>query len=69
LWQAQTPQMFRYAILLGALGVSAEVTDEAAAVEALGVTPRLVAGSQSNLKVTVASDLELAALILGAAGK
>ena len=69
LWQAQTPQMFRYGILLRALRASAEVTDEAAAVETLGVTPRLVEGSQGNLKVTVADDLELAALILDAAGK
>jgi len=69
LWQAQTPQMFRYGMLMRALSASAGVTDEAAAVEALGIMPRLVEGSRRNLKVTVASDLELAALILSAAGK
>jgi 2-C-methyl-D-erythritol 4-phosphate cytidylyltransferase len=68
LWHAQTPQMFRHGLLLRALRASAQVTDEAAAVEALGIRPRLVEGSQRNLKVTYAADLELAALIL-AAGK
>ena len=68
LWHAQTPQMFRHGLLLRALRGSAQVTDEAAAVEALGIRPRLVEGSHRNLKVTYAADLELAALIL-AAGK
>jgi 2-C-methyl-D-erythritol 4-phosphate cytidylyltransferase len=67
LWQAQTPQMFRHGDLLRALGAAADVTDEAAAVEAIGGRPRLVEGSQRNLKVTYAADLELAALILAAA--
>ena len=66
LWQAQTPQMFRYAVLLRALRDAAHVTDEASALEAIGLKPRLVEGSPRNLKVTYASDLELAALILGA---
>ena len=64
LWQAQTPQMFRYGLLLRALRNAETATDESVAVEALGEKPRLVEGSQRNLKVTVASDLELAALIL-----
>jgi len=67
LWHAQTPQMFRHGVLLGALRAGAQVTDEAAAVEALGIRPRLVEGSHCNLKVTYAADLELAALILSAA--
>src|SRR5206468_1149781 len=64
LWLAQTPQMFRYALLLKALGEAPQVTDEAAAVEAAGFRPKLVEGSSRNLKVTYAPDLELAALIL-----
>jgi 2-C-methyl-D-erythritol 4-phosphate cytidylyltransferase len=67
LWQAQTPQMFRYGVLLRALAAAPRVTDESAAVEALGFRPLLVEGSHGNLKVTYASDLELAALILRSA--
>ena len=66
LWHAQTPQMFRHGLLLSALRASAQATDEAAAVEALGIRPRLVEGSHRNLKVTYAADLELAAWILSA---
>ena len=65
LWLAQTPQMFRHGTLLRALGGAAVVTDEAAAVEALGLKPRLVPGSLRNLKVTYAEDVALASLVLG----
>jgi len=65
MWQAQTPQMFRHGVLLRALREHASATDEAAAVEAMGLKPRLVEGSRANLKVTYAADLELAELILG----
>jgi 2-C-methyl-D-erythritol 4-phosphate cytidylyltransferase len=66
LWCAQTPQMFRYAVLRRALDAArmAAYTDEAQAVEALGLSPRLVRGSPANIKVTYASDLELAAAVL-----
>ena len=67
LWQAQTPQMFRYGVLLGALRAAPHVTDESAAIEIAGFQPRLVEGSRTNFKVTHASDLELAALILQSA--
>ncbi|MDW8479837.1 MAG: 2-C-methyl-D-erythritol 4-phosphate cytidylyltransferase [Xanthomonadales bacterium] len=40
--------------------------DEAEAVERLGLRPRLVLGSERNLKITVPEDLELAALVLAA---
>lgn len=66
LWQAQTPQMFRHGILLRALRNAAHVTDEAGAIEAMGLKPRLVEGSPRNIKVTYPPDLELAALILSA---
>lgn len=66
LWQAQTPQMFRYDLLLRALrsGDPAEVTDEAAAVEALGLQPKLVSSDVSNFKVTQPHDFALAQLLL-----
>ena len=66
LWCAQTPQMFRYAILQHALRKAdlAKVTDEAQAIEALGVKPRLVQGSPMNIKVTYPEDIALAEAIL-----
>jgi 2-C-methyl-D-erythritol 4-phosphate cytidylyltransferase len=66
LWQAQTPQMFRYDLLLRALRSCdlAQATDEAAAVEALGFQPRLVQSDATNFKVTHAQDIALAGLIL-----
>lgn len=60
LWAAQTPQMFRYALLRRALEQSAEATDEASAIEALGLKPRLVEGSARNFKITLPGDIALA---------
>ncbi|MDQ2962665.1 MAG: 2-C-methyl-D-erythritol 4-phosphate cytidylyltransferase [Pseudomonadota bacterium] len=67
LWCAQTPQMFRFAILRQAFRNAdlAKVTDEAQAVETLGMKPRLVHGSPSNIKVTYPEDVALAEAILG----
>jgi 2-C-methyl-D-erythritol 4-phosphate cytidylyltransferase len=68
LWQAQTPQMFRYGFLVEALrrcGPDA-VTDEAGAIERIGLKPRLVKGELRNMKVTYPEDLALAALVLKA---
>ncbi len=64
LWQAQTPQMFRAGLLAQALQQCKTVTDEASAIEALGLSPRLVAGDSSNFKVTYPQDLRLAELLL-----
>ena len=69
LWQAQTPQMFRFGILRAALAApaAAGATDEAQAVEAFvrpAPGPRLIAGSPLNVKVTYPEDLALAAAIL-----
>jgi 2-C-methyl-D-erythritol 4-phosphate cytidylyltransferase len=65
LWLAQTPQMFRAGLLAQALrSAPPGVTDEAAAVEALGLKPRLVAGSRDNLKVTYPEDFAVAESIL-----
>ncbi|ABI59769.1 2-C-methyl-D-erythritol 4-phosphate cytidylyltransferase [Nitrosomonas eutropha] len=65
LWQAQTPQMFRMKLLLEALEKApAGITDDASAVEALGLSPKLVVGNAYNFKVTYPQDLKLAELIL-----
>jgi len=58
LWQAQTPQMFKYATLKQALqSFDGTPTDEAEAIEALGLKPTLVTGELRNLKVTYTQDL------------
>jgi 2-C-methyl-D-erythritol 4-phosphate cytidylyltransferase len=65
LWLAQTPQMFRCALLMEALQkAKTAVTDEAGAVEQMGLRPRLVTGSRDNIKVTFPEDLGLAEAIL-----
>lgn len=65
LWQAQTPQMFRAKLLLDALEkASMSITDDASAIEALGLSPKLVLGDSYNFKVTYSQDLTLAELIL-----
>lgn len=67
LWQAQTPQMFRYDLLTQALhnaAANANITDDASAIEALGLRPRLVLSDAYNFKVTYPQDLALAELIL-----
>ena len=64
MWRAQTPQMFRYETLVHALASSPNVTDEAQAIEALGMSPLLVAGSPRNIKITLPEDAELAAYYL-----
>ena len=73
LWRAQTPQMFRYHLLRGALRRALEqgvtVTDEAQAVEALGHRPRLVEGSPHNIKITHREDLVLAEALLRTAAR
>ena len=68
LWRAQTPQMFRHGRLIqaleAALAAGERPTDEAAAIERLGMRPRLVRGSSLNIKVTHAEDLAFAASVL-----
>lgn len=68
MWGAQTPQMFHHALLLKALAhAGTEVTDEASALEAIGLMPKLVESDLSNLKVTYPRDLEVAAWLLARA--
>jgi 2-C-methyl-D-erythritol 4-phosphate cytidylyltransferase len=70
LWAAQTPQVFRPALLreahLRALRDGFRSTDDSALVERLGHPVRLVPGSPENLKITTAADLALAEFILQA---
>lgn len=70
IWQAATPQMFRFAVLQRAMQRAQTehkvVTDEASAVEALGLPVRLVPGRADNIKVTYPEDLVLAAAVLQA---
>jgi 2-C-methyl-D-erythritol 4-phosphate cytidylyltransferase len=65
LWLAQTPQMFRAGLLVQALERARSApTDEASAVEQMGLKPRVIAGSRENLKVTWPEDLAIAESIL-----
>ncbi|MDN4036471.1 2-C-methyl-D-erythritol 4-phosphate cytidylyltransferase [Massilia sp. YIM B02443] len=72
LWLAQTPQMFRYQLLGRALDAATDpsaITDDASAVEALGLAPKLVEGHPRNLKVTLPSDIRIAEMYLAAAAR
>jgi 2-C-methyl-D-erythritol 4-phosphate cytidylyltransferase len=68
LWAAQTPQVFRAALLRDAhrqaLQDGFRSTDDSALVERLGHPVRLVPGSPENLKITTTADLALAVHIL-----
>ncbi len=65
LWQAQTPQVFRYGLLLEAHWLcDGDYTDDAAMVEAIGHTVRMYEGSYENIKVTTAGDLVVAEALL-----
>ncbi|WP_228895774.1 2-C-methyl-D-erythritol 4-phosphate cytidylyltransferase [Pseudoduganella aquatica] len=67
MWLAQTPQMFSYELLLRALSSAADpsaITDDASAVELLGLSPQLVEGHPRNLKVTLPSDIRIAEMYL-----
>jgi 2-C-methyl-D-erythritol 4-phosphate cytidylyltransferase len=64
-WAAQTPQMFRIGLLQRALQAAGDaVTDEASAIEHLGLQPLLVPGDLENLKVTWPADFALAERLL-----
>jgi 2-C-methyl-D-erythritol 4-phosphate cytidylyltransferase len=65
LWLAQTPQMFRAGVLMQALQrARGSVTDEASAIEQMGLRPKLVPGSRENLKVTWPEDFAIAEALL-----
>ncbi|MDB5775066.1 MAG: 2-C-methyl-D-erythritol 4-phosphate cytidylyltransferase [Herbaspirillum sp.] len=66
LWTAQTPQMFRYQLLVNALDQAPlqAITDDASAIEMLGLHPKLVPGSPRNFKITLPQDMLLAEHLL-----
>lgn len=68
LWQAQTPQLFRYKLLRDCLTQSLarneNITDESSAVELCGYQPKVVEGRTDNIKITRPDDLSLAEFIL-----
>lgn len=74
IWAALTPQMFRFGVLMKAMSHlsnseakrESKPTDEAMAVENMGLHPQMVEGRRDNIKVTLPGDLELAALVLQA---
>lgn len=73
LWHAYTPQMFRLGALRDALSAAIAagdlVTDESAAMERVGLAPRLVEGHGDNIKITRAEDLPLALFYLQRQGR
>ncbi len=68
LWAAQTPQMFRAQALSLAIAEclyqGIELTDDASAIEAMGVSPLIVPGHLENMKITTADDLHVLAALL-----
>ena len=68
LWQALTPQFFKYDelknALQNALASGATITDEASAIEWVGKPVKLVAGRSDNIKITTPEDLDLAGFLL-----
>ena len=67
LWAAQTPQIFRYDLLLGAHQTcTQDVTDDAAMVESLGHPVKMFLGAYENIKVTTTDDLVIAERFLKA---
>jgi 2-C-methyl-D-erythritol 4-phosphate cytidylyltransferase len=73
LWHAFTPQAFRLGLLRRALEATQEagrlVTDDASAVELLGLHPRLIEGHGDNLKITRPEDIPLAQFFLEQQGR
>ena len=66
LWIAQTPQIFRYDLIMEAYQQTDEkVTDDATLVERLGQKVEVYMGSYRNIKVTTPDDLAVAELFLG----
>ena len=68
LWRAQTPQGFHFDVILAAhrAAMGRALTDDAAVVEAAGLAPLVVEGSEDNLKVTTTEDLAAAERLIAA---
>lgn len=67
-WEAQTPQVFEKSLIEKAYKIARKkkivATDDSSLVERIGVKPKIVMGSYSNIKITTREDLELAKIIL-----
>ena len=70
LWSAMTPQLFRYGLLrkayTEAILTGLSITDEASAIELLGLRPKIIQGKKTNIKMTHAEDMALAESIISA---
>ena len=68
LFAAQTPQVFDFDLLRGALKKAEQdgymVTDDASAVEYMGMKVKIVEGDERNIKVTTPMDLKIAEMLL-----
>ncbi len=68
LFAVQTPQVFDFDLLRGALKKAeldkAEVTDDCSAVERMGMVVKIVEGDERNIKVTTPFDLKLAEMLM-----
>ena len=68
LFAAQTPQVFDFDLLRGALKnaekTGAAVTDDCSAVELMGMNVKIVEGDERNIKVTTPMDLKIAEMLL-----
>jgi 2-C-methyl-D-erythritol 4-phosphate cytidylyltransferase len=65
LWAAQTPQVFRYDLIVRAYReMESDVTDDAAAVERLGGVVKVYLSSRDNIKITTPQDLRIAEILL-----
>jgi len=68
LYAVQTPQVFDYDLLRGALKKAeldgAAVTDDCSAVERMGMSIKIVEGDERNIKITTPLDLKIAELFL-----
>lgn len=68
IWRAQTPQVFKYEILLNGYSkidiTKCELTDESGLAEISGCKVNIVEGSELNIKITTKEDLKLAESII-----
>lgn len=68
LWAMETPQVFRSSVLRRAYAAVAErqlaVTDEVSAVEAMGISTKLITSPFPNPKITVPADIHLASALM-----
>ncbi|MBQ9858632.1 MAG: 2-C-methyl-D-erythritol 4-phosphate cytidylyltransferase [Oscillospiraceae bacterium] len=73
LYEIQTPQVFRSDVIKAALKSAIDkklpITDDCMAVEAIGLSPKIVLGTKDNIKITVREDLVIANAILKSRGE